>query len=130
MILDTSAIIAIINFEPERAAFVSCIVADNDTLISAVTVVEAGMVIGGRFGLDSGSGLDRWLESVGATQVPFTAEHATLARAAWRSYGKGRHTAALNFGDCCVYALAKALDQQILCKGNDFARTDIGVVHI
>lgn len=125
MVIDTSAIAAIAFDEPEAKGFHEKIADDPVRLISAATVLEAAMVIEARFGETGGADLDLWLHKTGAEIVPVTTEHADQARRAWRRYGKGRHPASLNYGDCFSYALAKLTDEPLLFKGNDFAQTDI-----
>lgn len=93
--------------------------------IAAPGLVEAYMVCEGRAGENGARQLDALLERLGPEIVPFTAEHAALAREGWRRYGKGRHPAGLNMGDCFAYALAKARHQPLLFKGDDFAQTDV-----
>jgi ribonuclease VapC len=125
MVIDTSALAAIFFHEPERDAFRNAIVAASNRLISAATVLEAGMVIEGRRGGGAGREFDLFLVRAQIKIVPIDAELADLARSAWRKYGKGRHPAALNFGDCFSYALAKATGEPLLAKGTDFASTDV-----
>jgi ribonuclease VapC len=125
MVIDTSALAAIFFHEPERDAFRKAIVAASSRLISAATVLEAGMVIEGRRGGGAGREFDLFIVRVQIQIVPVDAEFADLARSAWRKYGKGRHPAGLNFGDCFSYALAKATGEPLLAKGTDFAKTDI-----
>ncbi|HEV2716071.1 MAG TPA: type II toxin-antitoxin system VapC family toxin [Terriglobales bacterium] len=126
MVIDTSALAAIFFHEMERDVFRAAILAANTRLISAATVLETGMVIEARRGEGAGREFD--LFAVRALQiVAVDAEQAELARSAWRKYGKGRHPAALNFGDCFVYALAKATGEPVLAKGTEFARTDVEV---
>ena len=96
--------------------------------ISAVTLLEASMVMEGGWGRDGRRDLDRILHAFQVETVAFDAEQSELARSAWQEYGKGRHPAGLNLGDCCVYALAELRGEPILAKGNDFARTPIKVV--
>ncbi len=124
MVIDTSALAAIFFHEPERDAFRDAIVAASSRLISAATVLEAGMVIEGRRGGGAGREFDLFLVRAQLQIVPIDAELADLARSAWRKYGKGRHPAGLNFGDCFSYALAKSSGEPLLAKGTDFARTD------
>lgn len=124
MVIDTSALAAIFFHEPERDAFRNAIVAASSRLISAATVLEAGMVIEGRRGGGAGREFDLFIVRAQLKIVPIDAELADLARSAWRAYGKGRHPAALNFGDCFSYALAKATGEPLLAKGTDFAKTD------
>ena len=125
MVIDTSALAAIFFHEPEREAFRNAIVAASSRLISAATVLEAGMVIEGRRGGGAGREFDLFLVRAQIKIVPVDAELADLARSAWRKYGKGRHPAGLNFGDCFSYALAKATGEPLLAKGTDFAMTDV-----
>jgi ribonuclease VapC len=125
MVIDTSALAAIFFHEPERDAFRNAIVAASSRLISAATVLEAGMVIEGRRGGGAGREFDLFVVRAQIQIVPIDAELADLARSAWRKYGKGRHPAGLNFGDCFSYALAKSSGEPLLAKGGDFAKTDV-----
>jgi len=125
MVIDTSALAAIFFHEPERDAFRDAIVAASSRLISAATLLEAGMVIEGRRGGGAGREFDLFIVRTLIKIVPIDAELADLARSAWRKYGKGRHPAGLNFSDCFSYALAKSSGEPLLAKGGDFARTDV-----
>lgn len=125
MVIDTSVIVAIAFNEPEASAFHRRIADDPVRLISAATVLEAAMVVEARFGEAGGDALDLWLHKTGADIVAVTGEHADQARRAWRRFGKGRHPAGLNYGDCFSYALAKLTNEPLLFKGQDFAQTDI-----
>lgn len=125
MIVDSSALIAILFQEAEASAFASALREAPTRNVAAPTVVEAALVAEGRVGPEMGRELDDLLAAMQAEIVPFTAEHAALAREAWRRYGKGRHPAGLNLGDCVSYALAKARNEPLLFKGDDFARTDV-----
>lgn len=125
MVIDASAIVAIAFNEPEAKSFRERVADDPVRLISAATVFEASMVIETRLGEAGGGDLDLWLHKADVEIVSVTAEHADQARRAWRRYGKGRHPAGLNFGDCFSYALAALSGEPLLFKGNDFSQTDI-----
>lgn len=125
MIVDSSALVAILFKEADAAAYATALRDAPSRAVAAPTVVEAAMVAEGRAGPGMGAELDDLLGAVDAEIVPFTAEHAALARDAWRRYGKGRHPAGLNLGDCYAYALSKARGEPLLFKGEDFARTDV-----
>ena len=129
MVIDTSALIAILLGEPEAEPFASAIAGDPKRLISAFTSLEAGIVMEAKKGESGGRELDLLLHTAKIEVVPLTGELTELARSAWREYGKGRHSAGLNIGDCCSYALAKCAGEPLLFKGNDFSRTDITMVH-
>jgi len=130
MVIDTSAIMAILRKEPEGAAFLQTILETDEPRISTVTALEAAIVSEGRTVPSAQGTVDLLLHSAGVEVVPFDERHLEGAKLAFRRFGKGRHPAGLNFGDCCVYGLAKALGEPILCKGDDFRKTDIGVVNI
>ena len=125
MVIDTSVIVAIAFDEPEAAIFERLIIEDPVRLISAASVFESAMVIESQLGERGGRDLDLWLQKIGAYVIAVEPEHADQARLAWRHFGKGRHPAGLNFGDCFSYALAKMSRQPLLFKGNDFSKTDI-----
>ena len=125
MVIDTSALLAILNDEPERAQFAAAIEADPTRFVSAVTVVEASLVLESRFGSDAVDDLDLLLAKIDARIVAFAPSDVDAARAAYQRFGKGRHAAALNFGDCFSYALATATGEALLFKGADFERTDL-----
>jgi ribonuclease VapC len=125
MVIDTSAIVAIALNEPEATEFEQRIADDPVRLISAATALEVTIVLETRLGDAGGRELDLWLHKVGAEIVPVDAEQMDAARRAWRRYGKGRHPAELNFGDCFSYALALTRGEPLLFKGEDFARTEI-----
>ena len=127
MVLDTSALIAVLQSEPEADALVAALEAAAVLRISAATLVESGMVMQARYGDAGERELDLLLHRLQVDIVPVTVEHAELARRAFRHFGKGRHPAALNFGDCFAYALAMALREPLLFKGGDFSRTDVPV---
>lgn len=126
MIVDSSALIAIILLEPEAEAFAAALVASPRNRISAANYLEAAIVADGRVQL--GSRIEAYDELIAAARLEIedvTAQRATQARAAYRSFGKGYHKARLNFGDCFAYALAKETGEPLLYKGNDFAQTDV-----
>ena len=125
MVVDTSALIAIALDEPERRSFVDAIERDPTRLVSAASVLEAGIVVESRAGVQAGDDLDELITQLGLEIEPVTAAQVRIARRAWRTYGKGRHPAALNFGDCFAYALAKDTGEPLLFKGNDFPQTDV-----
>lgn len=125
MVIDKSAIVAIALNEPEARAFEERIADDPVRLISPATLVETAMVLETRLGEPGGIEFDLWLHKVGIDIVAVEPEHADQARRAWRRYGKGRHPAGLNFGDCFSYALAVITGEPLLFKGNDFSQTDI-----
>ena len=125
MVIDTSAIVAIAFDEEEASFFEYLIVEDPIKLISAATLFEAAMVIEARLGEAGGRELDRWLSKAGLQIVPVEAAHVDEARSAWRRFGKGRHPACLNFGDCFSYALSKITREPLLFKGDDFSKTDV-----
>ncbi len=127
MVIDSSAFIAILRREPEAAAFHRMIVATPVRLASAVTKLEASMVIIGRRGLAGLAELDRLFAELIITFVPFDEHQADIARDAFARYGKGHHRAGLNFGDCAAYALAMAEAEPLLFKGTDFGATDVQV---
>jgi ribonuclease VapC len=128
MVIDTSALIAMLNMEPESARLAVALETDGTRLVSAATVVEAGLVIESRFGPAGGRELDLLIAKAGLSIEPVTADQADAAREAWRRYGKGRHSASLNFGDCFSYALAKVTGEPLLFKGDDFTHTDISAI--
>jgi ribonuclease VapC len=127
MVLDTSVLFAILQQEPDAAGWSAAIAGESKCLISAASVVEAGVVMVTRYGERGGAELDRLLLASGAEIVPVTAAHARIARDAFVRYGKGRHPARLNFGDCFTYALACASGHPLLFKGDDFSQTDVVV---
>jgi len=125
MILDTSALAAILFGEPEAARYTQLIHDTDRCLISAANFVELAIVIEGQVGPDAGRQCDVFLRRAGILIEPVTVEQAHLARQAFLDFGKGRHAAGLNFGDCFAYALAKVTGEPLLFKGQDFSKTDI-----
>ena len=127
MILDSSALVAILLREPGFERVLDAIDGARTIAIGAPTLAEAGIVLSSRLDADARSLLARFLEESGAAVLPFSAEHAREAIGAFRRYGKGRHRAALNFGDCMTYAVARLADLPLLCTGDDFRRTDLKI---
>ncbi len=125
MVIDTSALVAILLKEADRDRFIDAISSDPVRLISAVNALEAALVIEARKHEQGGRELDLLLHRARIEVVPFTTEHLEEARSAWRSYGKGNHAAGLNFCDCCAYALSKVSREPLLFKGADFQQTEI-----
>ncbi len=125
MIIDASAVLAIAFREDDAHRLTRAIVRSDLRLIAMPTVLEIALVVGGQRGAPGRALLRTLLSDLGLTPVPFNAEHLVTAEAAWWRFGKGRHPAALNFGDCFSYALAKVENQPLLFKGQDFGRTDI-----
>ena len=125
MVIDTSAIMAILSDEPERSEFNRKIEADPTRLMSSGTLLETAIVIESRRGVEGARVLDLFLHKAEVEVVPTTLEQVTLARRAFRQFGKGNHPAGLNFGDCFAYALTKASGEPLLCKSADFAKTDL-----
>ncbi|HUY15773.1 MAG TPA: type II toxin-antitoxin system VapC family toxin [Terriglobia bacterium] len=125
MVIDTSALLAVFLGEPERRQFLESITQAETRCISAASVLETGIVLEARRGEAAGREFDLFLNQAKVDIVAVDAEQVEIARVAWRKYGKGRHPAALNFGDCFAYALAKMLDEPLLAKGSDFTRTGI-----
>jgi ribonuclease VapC len=125
MVIDTSAIVAIALNESDAAGLEIRIADDPVRLISAATVLEATIVLETRLGDAGGREFDLWLLKLGAEIIPVDAEQTDAARRAWRRYGRGRHAAALNYGDCFSYALAMTRGEPLLSKGDDFAMTDV-----
>ena len=125
MILDSSVLVAILFKEPEAAAFADAIGKATAVAMAAPSLVEATMVSEGRTSPMMREKLDGLLHEAEVEIVPFTVEHAALASEGWRRFGKGRHPAGLNLGDCFAYALAKHRNQPLLFKGNDFSLTDV-----
>jgi ribonuclease VapC len=128
MVIDTSALIAILRKEPERRMFIEAIEAANPRLMSVATFVEISIVIEARHGAEGLRDLDHFITRAGIELVSVDADHGSLARRAFSHFGKGRHRAGLNFGDSFSYALAVAVGEPLLFKGNDFVHTDVPVV--
>lgn len=127
MIVDSSAVLAILFDEPDARRHAAAIMAASHCRMSVANVLEAAIAVERRGGDTGAYELDTLLESAEIELVPVTVEHLMAARRAWRRFGKGNHPAALNFGDCFAYALARTTREPLLFKGEDLARTDIAV---
>ena len=125
MVIDTSAIVAILQNEPEQDKFIEAIESADIRLVSAASFLEASIVILTRYGMDGILYLDLFMAKAGIEISSVDSDQANIARRAFREFGRGRHPAELNFGDCFSYALAKSLDLPLLFKGSDFSKTDI-----
>jgi len=125
MVIDTSALIAILFGEKEAMSFIQALSDDPRKLISAYNQLEAAIVVEAKKGESGGRELDLILHRAQVEVIAMNSEQAEIARAAWRKFGKGNHPAGLNIGDCCAYALAKYSEEPLLFKGKDFSRTDI-----
>lgn len=130
MILDTSALIAILYREPEATDFARLIQEAESCKISVANHLELSMVVERQLGPEGMRQAEAFLRRAAVTIEPVTLQHGELARQAFLDFGKGRHKAGLNFGDCFAYALSKATGEPLLFKGNDFAQTDIQSAHL
>ncbi len=125
MIIDSSAVVAILNREPEAERYEEAIATATQPRVSVASLLEASIVVEGRGGAAAGDQLDLLVQRFGIALEPVTVEQMQAARRAWRRFGRGNHPAALNFGDCFAYALAETTGEKLLYKGEDFARTDV-----
>ena len=125
MVLDTSAILAILQNEPERRKFNEAIEAAETRSLSTASFVECSMIVESRYGADGVRDLDLFIAKAHVSLVPVDEEQANFARRAFQKFGKGRHPGGLNFGDCFSYALSKSIDLPLLFKRNDFSQTDV-----
>ena len=128
MVIDTSALVALLGMEPEAARIAQAIEADPVRLLSAAALLESAIVIESRQGEFAARELDLLLAKAGVQVEAVTAEQAEVARQAWRRFGKGRHAAGLNYGDCFSYALSRTSGEALLFKGGDFPLTDVAAV--
>lgn len=124
MIIDTSAVLAILFHEEDAAHYARMIATATPCRLSVANLLEASIVIGAR-GDTTDMELDHFVEEAEIELIPVTVEHTQCAREAWRRFGKGNHPAGLNFGDCFAYALALTTGEALLFKGDDFSRTDV-----
>lgn len=125
MIIDASAVLAVLLGEKDAPFYAEAIEDTPDTQMSSVSALEVALVIRARKREPGLARLDRFMEKSRIRVVPFDTEQLRLAREAWWNYGKGRHPAGLNLGDCCSYALAKVTNDALLYKGDDFGQTDV-----
>ena len=125
MILDTSAILALVFDEPERDEFIRKISTASSVGVGAPTLVESTIVASARLGDIGRLHVQGLVSQSGIVVIPFGINHWSAASDAWARFGRGRHTAALNFGDCLAYATARLADRPLLCKGDDFRQTDL-----
>jgi ribonuclease VapC len=125
LILDTSAVIAILAGEPDAEHYARLIERNPAPRIGTPALLEASIVLTRWFGEDAEATLDAFVRESGAEVVPFDLPQLRAAQDAYRRFGKGRHAAGLNFGDCMSYALAQVCDESLLFKGEDFSRTDV-----
>lgn len=125
MVIDTPALVAMLTDESGAEQMEGCVADDPVRMMSTASYVEAAIVIESRFGESGGRELDLWLHRASVDLVAVDAGQAEAARVAYRRYGKGRHRAGLNYGDCFSYALANVSGQPLLFKGDDFGHTDI-----
>lgn len=130
MVIDTSAILAILQSEPEQEIFVQAINSTDSRIMSAVSFVEASLVTMSRRGNEGVRNLDLFIAKASIEIRSIDVQQAHIARKAFREFGKGRHPANLNFGECFSYALAQSLGEPLLFKGHEFAKTDIGQVSV
>jgi ribonuclease VapC len=127
VIVDTSAVLAILFHEPDAERFARAIATASSRRMSAATLLETTIVLESRSGAAAGYELDSFLQEAEIELEPVTPDQAQAARRAWRRFGKGNHPAGLNFGDCFAYALAEATREPLLFKGGDFDLTDVEV---
>jgi ribonuclease VapC len=125
MVIDASALVAILLGEPEAPRLAAAIAAADSRLLCSFNALEAGIVIEAKKGEIAGRELDLLLHRAKIDVVPLTDSLAEVSRAAWRRFGRGRHAASLNIGDCCAYALCRLSGEPLLFKGTHFARTDV-----
>jgi ribonuclease VapC len=128
VVIDSSALIAVLCMEPDAARIAQAIESDPVRLLSAATLVESSIALETKLGDAAARELDLLLVRAHVTIEPVTSEQAELARQAWRRFGRGRHPAKLNYGDCFSYALSRASGEPLLFKGNDFGSTDVMAV--
>jgi ribonuclease VapC len=127
MVIDTSAVVAILQNEPAFPRLIDALEATVDRRMSAASLVEVSIVMLSRYGEHGEREVDLFVQRLQLDVSPVTLDHTEIARSAYRRFGKGRHPAALNFGDCFSYALAIALGEPLLFVGTDFGQTDVEI---
>ncbi len=127
IVADTSALVAVVFGEPDNAVYADAM-DEDDVLLSSASLTEALVVVQGRQGPDAVQDLRLLIDQVVTEIVPLDSAHAEAAFAAWQRFGKGRHPAGLNLGDCFSYATARLANSPLLFKGDDFAQTDLASV--
>jgi ribonuclease VapC len=130
MIIDSSAVMAVIGKEPGFERIVHALAASPGARIGAPTQLETGIILTARLGPRGKTVLARFLQENAIQTVAFDEDHAAVALDAYSRFGKGRHPAALNFGDCCTYATASVAGERLLCVGDDFCQTDLPLVSL
>ncbi len=130
MVIDTSAVLAILQGEPERRSFIEAIESADLPRMSVASFVETSIVVESRYGAEGLRDLDRFISRAGIELIAVDQEQGQLARSALSRYGKGRHRAGLNYGDCFSYAAAISFGEPLLCKGDDFMYTDVPILMI
>ena len=130
MIVDTSAIVAIVVQEPGFERLMTRLTKNAQPGIGSPTLTETSIVLSARLDVDARTLLARFLDEAGITVIPFGEAHYAAAVEAWLRFGRGRHPAQLNFGDCMSYAIAKVADQPLLCVGEDFVKTDLELASV
>jgi len=128
LIVDSSALTAVLLRQPEHEWLVDQLSRASAVGVGTPTLAETGIVLTARLGVRGLTLLARLVEEAGLIVIPFAEQHARLAIDGYRRFGKGRHPASLNFGDCLCYAIAKLAEEPLLCLGDDFTKTDLQVV--
>lgn len=125
MVIDTSVIVALVLIEPGFELYEAVLLRSDDIIVPTPMVLESFLVLSGRTHTDAGEAIQLTLDRLGAREMPFKPVHRLAAQAAFERFGKGRHPARLNFGDCMSYAVAKVEGRPLLFVGEDFAKTDV-----
>ncbi len=125
MIVDSSALLAVLNRELDAERYEAATLSAPRCRMSVANLLEPSIVVESRGGAEAGHELENFLESAEIEPMPVTTAHLVAARRAWRQFGRGRHPAALGFGDCFAYALAQVSGEPLLYKGDEFTRTDV-----